>query len=179
MYLHNLLRILPQQNTALLSHVLPCVSPSTEVTSHFFTFITCIRPCKPYIFWNLLTATIHLPLDDHLVTTWGPFGDHLVTTSSFLAVSHRSSPFITVSQCFSLAHKVSVWKTQNPHSLLCLVSLHLVCPMDFYFRPMDSVHSSKVKGRFWKNCLLVFLSHFSVCFKCKIRFRTYGIHRNI
>ena len=32
----------------------------TDVTSHLFTFITCIRPCKPYIHW---------PFDYHLVTT--------------------------------------------------------------------------------------------------------------
>ena len=30
-----------------------------------------------------------------------------------------------------------------------------------------------------KEFSLVFCTHFPVCFKCKIRFRTYGIHRNI
>ena len=68
-----ILRILPQQNTALLSHVRPCVRVSvTGVTSHLFAVITCIRPCKPYIFWKLMTATIHWPLGDPLVTTWWP-----------------------------------------------------------------------------------------------------------
>ena len=57
-----------------------CVRPWTGVTSHLFIFITCIRPCKPYIFWKLMTATIHWPLGDHLVTTWWQLGDHLVTT---------------------------------------------------------------------------------------------------
>ena len=59
----------------------PCVRVCvTGVTSHLFTFITCVRPCKPYIFWKLMTATIHWPLGDHLVTTWWPLGDHLGTT---------------------------------------------------------------------------------------------------
>ena len=46
-----LLRILPQQNTALLSSFRPCVRVCvTGVTSQFFTFSTCPRPYKPYIF---------------------------------------------------------------------------------------------------------------------------------
>ena len=45
-----------------------------------FHSITFIRSCKPYIFWKLMTATIHWPLGDHMVTTWGPHGDHLVIT---------------------------------------------------------------------------------------------------
>ena len=51
----NLLRILSKQNTALLSSVCVSVCLSAGVTSHLFTFITCPRPYKPYIFWKLMT----------------------------------------------------------------------------------------------------------------------------
>ena len=45
-----ILRILPKQNTAVLSSVCLCVCSSAGVTSHLFTFKTCPRPYKPYIF---------------------------------------------------------------------------------------------------------------------------------
>ena len=60
------LRILPQQNTALLSHVCPSV---TGVTSHLFTFITLLDPAN-HIFSESLWQP---PSTDHFVTTWWPW----------------------------------------------------------------------------------------------------------
>ena len=61
--------------------------------------------------WPLgdLLVTSWWPLGDHLVTTWWPLGDHLVTT--WWQTHHFSIKGL----------QVSVWKMQNPHSLLPLV----------------------------------------------------------
>ena len=53
--LMNILRILPQQNTALLSYVCQSVSVCvTGVTSHYFSIVQGFRPYKPYIFWKVM-----------------------------------------------------------------------------------------------------------------------------
>ena len=65
----------------LYFHIRVCVRPCvTGVTSHLFTFITGITPCKPYIFWKLMTAydSLWQPLStDDLVTTWWPLGSQV------------------------------------------------------------------------------------------------------
>ena len=48
------------------------VCPSGSVTSPLFSTIWCFRPYKPYIFWKLMTPTIHWPTDHSPITHTDP-----------------------------------------------------------------------------------------------------------
>ena len=65
--LFGILRILPQQNTALLSHVRSVRRRDMSIYANI------------YRFWDARFRR-WWPLGDHLVTTWWPLGDHVVTT---------------------------------------------------------------------------------------------------
>ena len=59
----------------LSSSIFPCclfVCPSGSVTSPLFSTIWCFRPYKPYIFWKLMTPTIHWPTDHSPITHTDP-----------------------------------------------------------------------------------------------------------
>ena len=88
---------------------------------HLATIITCLKPCKPYIFWKLLTATSHChdfrlvvvttwwPPSDHLVTTWWPPGVDLVTTWWPLGY-HLVTPWSPLGD-----HLVTIWWLHGDH----------------------------------------------------------------
>ena len=59
----------------LSSSIFPCclfVRPSGSVTSPLISTIWCFRPYKPYIFWKLMTPTIHWPTDHSPITHTDP-----------------------------------------------------------------------------------------------------------
>ena len=98
--------------SAEYSSTFTCVSICASVTgetSHLFTFITCVRPCKPHIFWELVTATIHWPIGDHLVTTWCL----QILLSRILAIYLHCYHFHFVNCLFLLKQ----WEEHNSHTI--------------------------------------------------------------
>ena len=97
------LRILPQQNTALLSHFR--VSVRRRDMSIYANIYIQILSIDSNIYHVLMTRPDQTTtaMTTTMMTTWWPLQDHLATTWR------------------PLGSQVAVWMAQNPHSLLRLV----------------------------------------------------------